>query len=300
MGVENYIYVLAILSAILISIILAKHSCLAARTILLFSIIAIPLATLSALFYGIIGNWDSFLATNVDFTNWQGHAGLYGALAGLLLAAIILCRIKRISLPIFLDILAPGAALAIAMARLGDYFSGSGFGTVVQSASLSFFPLAVYAPSLNCWLYAVFLYEALFTLGIFIFLISKKNTFIRPGDRFWWLLFLYSSGRIVFESMRADSTYIGFVKVSELTGLLIILGILILFSARAIKARGFKITDMLSYMMIGLSVTAAFFAEYNMGQESFLRNTAILALAIVILLLTCIKFYLGDTKRLHY
>ena len=257
---------------------------------------AIPLSTFSAILYGIISNWTIFISNPFDaILNWNGDSGIYGAIIGLLLSALLCSKIYKVQTLKLLDIITPGLAIALALGKCIDFFIGQNYGMIVESPGRCFFPVSVYAPSLSGWLYEVFFYESLLCLAIFIFLLLPKRKSKVQGDHFLWLLMLYSTGRIVFESMRADSIYIGFVKIDEIVSILILLFVLLLFSFRSIKKRTLKLIDIVNYLLTISAIIVAFLMEFYMGQATYLRNTLILAISVIVITTISIRFYLSDS-----
>ncbi len=291
-GWGNLIFSLAILGGIIVTAALAKRRDFPPRNLFIFFLLAIPMATLFSRAIWIAFNWQTFLSMpSGQILGWGGNVSLYGALAGLILTAYLFGAKKYISSAALLDLLAPGIALAVAIGRIADYEYGSNFGIEVSSDALHFFPIAVYVPSLNSWLYAVFIFEAVFCLAIFIFLLFFRRKERRNGDTFLWLLLLYGAGRVVFESMRADSTYIGFVKIFQVISIVILLAILVLFSIRALKRRRIRGADLACWLWGALAVAAAFWGEFYMGADSYTQNTLIVAAAMLSLVIICTRFY---------
>ena len=132
----------------------------------------------------------------------------------------------------------------------------------------------------------------MFCLAIFVFFLLKGNNFKVPGDRFLWLI----ADHIIFESMRADSIYIGFVKINELVSMLVLVFVLLLFSIRAIKKRGFRLTDPAKYILTIASIVVAFLMEFYMGQATYLRNTSMLAISVLVIMIISIRFYISIYK----
>ena len=116
---------------------------------------------------------------------WQGGYCLYGALFGGLLCAWIGARVTKTDPVTAMDAMAPGACAALFFGRLGEVFSGQGFGNIVESESLYFFPLAYITwqeEDYQEWAYAVWFWEAVTALAILIFLVYLGRRAVR-GER---------------------------------------------------------------------------------------------------------------------
>ena len=92
------------------------------------------------------------------FRIWDGGYTLYGALFGGFLGAAIGAKLQKLDLVSVLDSLAPGACAALLFCRLGEYFTGQGFGESVYDEGLWFFPVSFCTyqeESYQEWSYAI-------------------------------------------------------------------------------------------------------------------------------------------------
>ena len=296
---------------------------------LVYGVLAIPAAALFSRLYWILLNLESFSDEPLNAVfNWNGDVGLYGAFIGCIIVACFVGRIEKIRPALLLDALSPGAALAVSVGRLADYYGGKNFGSEVQSAVLQIFPISVYAPDFDSWFYAVFVYESAFCLAASIILLHMENRLYTgkndkripggfvpdaevmqrseyavgrnmnqsssagpAGDIFLWFLLIYGCGRTVFESMRADGIYVGFVKPAQVVSFLLALAIFIYFSVHAVRRRGAKASDYACWLLAALSAAAAFWAEFCKGADSYMRNTLILAAAMLSILVLSARFH---------
>lgn len=208
-----------------------------------FALLAVPLCfVLSRLGYCVlivdrlIGHADfGFI-----FRPWEGGFLLWGALAGLLLAAKFSGRITGQSGAWIADSAVVPACLMIAALRLlcGLLFRDFGIGfrldywfdpeetdyafrySLFPLEDWSFFerfPFAVTNYYEN-WCWAVYVLQALWA-GIIAFPVSRTKA--APGGRTAWFLVLYSCGSIVLESMLHSGEiihlpWLGFVKANQI------------------------------------------------------------------------------------
>jgi len=68
-----------------------------------------------------------------------------------------------------------------------------------------------------------FLYESLWNLSIFIFLMFYRNRSKREGEVFFLYLILYGFGRFWIEGLRSDSLLLGNFKVSQVLSAIIVI-----------------------------------------------------------------------------
>ncbi len=208
----------------------------------------------------------------------RGGFCLAGLLPGVLLAAWLTLRLGYGgSLPRLLDALAPGAALGIALIRLGQLFSNSFRGKLlITRSSLQHLPLA--APVLTAsgaveYRFASFFVEFLLllplTLWLLRFYLRRRNAPLRLGSSqgstaLLFLLF-FSALELVLDSTRYDSSFLrsnGFVSLTQIVGALCMLAVLIHYSRRSLRALGLRPLHILLWLLWLLSLGAAGYLEY--------------------------------------
>lgn len=175
---------------------------------------------LARLFYVLIRL--PFFMTRPDglaFRFWQGGYTLWGALAGLVLAAIITAASSGVKPAAILDAAAPAGLLMLALGRFCEGLAGQGFGEEAM-AQLQFFPLAT-VNEWGEWRYAVFMLEGAAALVFLGIVLSRKN--LQTGSRFTLSLVLVCAFQIVFESLREDEFLRwGFVRAGQLMAVLVL------------------------------------------------------------------------------
>lgn len=234
--------VLGMILAVILSDREAKRISLPPDTVIDLALILLPAGILGARLYYVIFAWNDFRANPLSvFEIWKGGLAIYGGLLGGFCTVVWFCRRKGIPLPLMLDILMPGVALAQAIGRWGNYFNQEAYGLLLPEASpLCFFPLAVLIQEgiRQSWHLAAFFFESCWDFLIFCFLLwGRRKLFRKQGDVFLWYLLLYGAGRQVIESLRMDSLYLGEqIRVSQLLSILLVLAILLCFIHRRKKA----------------------------------------------------------------
>ena len=132
----------------------------------------------------------------------QGGLVWYGGVIAVLLASIVFCRLKKISLQHFGDIIAPAAALGLAIGRLGCLLAGCCYGAVCD------LPWAIHYPAGHethgLAVHPAPLYETalmLLTTGLLLKL-DKNKPF--EGFTLWWFFIIASLVRFSLEYIRGD------------------------------------------------------------------------------------------------
>lgn len=150
---------------------------------------------------------------------WRGGVGLYGAVIGGMLGALIGCRIVRVPFLVVADCAAPGLLLGQAIGRLANYANQEVYGrpSHLPWAVKIDHPLPPYIPGDS--FQPVFLYEAawdLAVLGLVLWFMRRTANRVGPGAVFALYAGAYSAGRIWFETLRVDRTQLVLGQRAEL------------------------------------------------------------------------------------
>ncbi len=211
---------------------------LRADTAEIFALLALPMGLLGARLFYCLARVLKFVEMGPGsiLRLWEGGYALWGAIGGVVLAALLTAKITRQSVAKLLDALAAPAALTIALCRFAEFFSGEGIGMEVYSPAFMRFPFAVYDAEWEVWNWAIFMLEgaaALLILGAML----VKRLQRRTGDRAKLFLILYCSAQILLESLRRDNFLLWlFVRVSQLTAALVLGGMMFYALMRWMKA----------------------------------------------------------------
>lgn len=156
----------------------------------------------------------------------------YGGLIFATIASIIFCKRRKVSIPVFMDIVAPSVALGQAIGRIGCFMSGCCYGKPTAA------PWAVKFPQLDHFRHPTQIYESLATLAIFLALLWFRRRKTGVGQVAWLYVAMYASARFAIEFMRGDNpdillglTISQIVSLSALAAILPI-GYFIWFSTR--------------------------------------------------------------------
>ncbi len=199
-------------------------------------LICIPSAIICARIYYVIFSFDMYkddLLSVFDIRN--GGIAIYGGIIGTFLAIFIYCRIKHIKLGIPLDMLAVGLLIGQAIGRWGNFVNAEAYGaaTTLPWAMTIKSGYHLVAESVH----PTFLYESLWNAaGIIVLLLFKKYKKF-DGEVFSLYMVWYGLGRMLIEGLRADSLYIGSIRVSQLLSLIILATGLILIIINRLKLK---------------------------------------------------------------
>ncbi|HUV90425.1 MAG TPA: prolipoprotein diacylglyceryl transferase, partial [Anaerolineae bacterium] len=159
----------------------------------------------------------------------QGGLGIFGAIAGGVLAVYIYARWQKLDFLTWVDIAAPGLALGQAIGRWGNFFNQELYGyptTVPWGIPIDLrFRLPQFAnlPETTRF-HPTFLYESLWSLVAFVVLMYVARRFgdrLLKGDVFLVYCILYPLGRFLVELQRPDAWMLGPLAAAQAISLLI-------------------------------------------------------------------------------
>jgi phosphatidylglycerol---prolipoprotein diacylglyceryl transferase len=167
------------------------------------------------------------------FKIWEGGLGIWGAVVGGAIAAVILTRRRHLDLGDLLDCIAPGLLFAQAIGRWGNWFNQELFGAPttlpwgleidMANRPHGYTQYATFQPT--------FLYESLYCLALGLALIWIDHHFqLKKFQLFAMYCMGYTAGRFVFEEMRIDPAHtIGPLRLNAWVSIGVFLGALIAY-----------------------------------------------------------------------
>jgi phosphatidylglycerol:prolipoprotein diacylglycerol transferase len=151
---------------------------------------------------------------------WDGGLGIPGAIIGGGLVMYLYTRKHKYNFGLWLDLTAPGLALAQAIGRWGNFFNQELYGkpsalpwaiTIDPQYRLPEYRLMeTYHP--------LFLYESIWNLlnmGLLLFLGKRLEKWLKHGDLFLIYLMAYGLGRFLLEFLRLDSAQVGGINFNQ-------------------------------------------------------------------------------------
>jgi len=151
---------------------------------------------------------------------WNGGLGIPGAVMGGALALFIYCRVKKISFLTWVDIIAPGLALAQAIGRWGNFVNQEVYGLPSNLPWAIYIDPAHRLPGFEnvAYYHPTFLYESLWDLlnmALLLILAHKFPEKLKTGDIFLIYLSFYSFGRFWLEFVRIDYSPIAGLNINQ-------------------------------------------------------------------------------------
>ena len=174
-----------------------------------------PFAILCARAYYCIFTWEHYASDPIRVLYiWEGGLAIYGGVLGAALGVAVFCKIKKIKLPMLLDLVSLGFLIGQSIGRWGNFFNREAFGA--ETASFLRMGLLNRYTGVVTYYHPTFFYESAWNAVGFLLLhkLSKKRQYdgqIALGYAAW-----YGLGRAFIEGLRTDSLYWGPFRVSQL------------------------------------------------------------------------------------
>ena len=212
-----------------------------------FALWVIVLGILGARIYYVIFEWDYYSKHLLEIPNIrQGGLAIYGGVLMALFTCIVYTRKKKLDFFPMADAGVLGLILGQAIGRWGNFFNAEAFGGYTDSLLAMRIKESIVNPAMinenvrshilllddisYIQVHPTFLYESVWNLCVFFFLLwfSKRKKF--KGQVFLLYLGLYGFGRFFIEGLRADSLMLfgTGIAVSQALSLVLVLASVIL------------------------------------------------------------------------
>ncbi len=216
-------------------------------------IVALILGVIGARLYHVFSSpaggsvgWDYYRQNPLAiFNTREGGLGVYGAIIGGAVGVVLYCLVRKFNPLEWLDIGAPGLAMAQVLGRWANLVNQELYGpptdlpwgiTIDPANRITpYNDLTRYPPTTR--FHPVFLYESLWSLVGFILMMWVGRRYkdrLRKGDIFLMYLVWYPLGRFFTEFLRPDAWMLGSLAAAQVFALvaivLAVLGIVYLHS----------------------------------------------------------------------
>jgi phosphatidylglycerol---prolipoprotein diacylglyceryl transferase len=169
------------------------------------------------------------------FQIWNGGLGIPGAVIAGAIALFYYCLAKKQSFGSWVDIIAPGLALAQAIGRWGNFLNQEVYG------SPSTLPWAIYIDPAHrlpafadvATYHPLFLYESIWDLllmGLLLWMGRKYVKQLLIGDLFLVYMLVYGLGRFGLEFIRLDPAPVAGIDINQMAMLaVVVIAVILLF-----------------------------------------------------------------------
>lgn len=211
---------LGVLCALLVAEKRAKNKKMDADFVFNLGIAVLVFGFLGAKLLFCIVELKSIIASPKLILSGDGFV-VYGGIIGGLLAAMIYCRMKKLSFLQYFDLLAPSVALAQGFGRIGCFLAGCCYGRETSSVIGIIFHNSDFAPN-NVRLLPTQLFSSAgdFLIAAVLMIYARRTRDIGKTGSLY--LMLYGVGRFVIEFFRDDYRgSVGALSTSQFISLII-------------------------------------------------------------------------------
>lgn len=188
-------------------------------------LVVLPMAIVFARLYYVAFEWDYYSANPSDILAFRdGGLAIHGGILGGLLGGFIVCKVKKLNFGDLADMVSMPLILGQAIGRWGNFVNQEAHGGPTD------LPWGIMIDGVK--VHPTFLYESIWNLLVFGFLVItfKKRRFY--GEHFIKYLILYSVGRFFIEGLRTDSLMLGPLRIAQVFSLVsIVVGIIFIIYA---------------------------------------------------------------------
>lgn len=201
-----------------------------------YLLIAFIPSIVGARIYYVVFNWE-YYREHIDeiFAIWNGGIAIYGAVLTALIIAFLYCKKKKICFLSFCDYCVPYLAIAQSIGRWGNFVNQEAFGYETNLP----WKMGLFSENLGEYIFVhpTFIYEALGTFVIFVFLYLYRNKRKWDGQIFYLYMIAYGVVRFFVEGFRTDSLYLGSFRVSQVLALFFVVVCSVLYFKKNRKSK---------------------------------------------------------------
>lgn len=189
---------IGILAAYFICDRLAKRFDIKGDDIIDGMLVGLPAGFIGARVWYILGDLDSFDSFMDMISVWNGGLAIYGGVLGAVLAVAVFCKVKKISLPNLLDLVAIGFMIGQIIGRWGNFANVEVFGVQTELP----WRMGVGVDCIAEYVHPLFLYESLWNLLGLLIILGYMDFRKYKGELFLMYMTWYGIGRAWMEPMR--------------------------------------------------------------------------------------------------
>jgi phosphatidylglycerol:prolipoprotein diacylglycerol transferase len=243
LGIPIYWYGLIVVTCILVGSYLASfearrrgenpdHIWNGLILVIIFGLIGARLYHVISSPQGLVRGFEYYRQHPVEiFMVWQGGLGLFGMVAGGVLAIFLYARWQKLDFLIWLDIVAPVLALGQAIGRWGNFFNQELYGyptTVPWGIPIDLhnrLPQFANLPE-TARFHPTFVYESIWNFLVFLTLMYVGRRYeerLLRGDLLLMWCLLYPVGRFFVEFQRPDAWMLGPIAAAQAVSIVVAL-----------------------------------------------------------------------------
>ncbi len=180
-------------------------------------LVGAPVGIICARLYYVLFNWEQYKGDLLSvFAIWNGGIAIYGAIIGAVVSALVYLKMKKLNVLKVFDICIFGLLIGQIIGRWGNFVNAEAYGSMTELP----WGMVVKNPQSTFMVHPTFLYESLWNLVGFIWLLIYRKHKKIDGEIFLLYIAWYGIGRCFIEGLRADSLMFLGTRVSQLVAVL--------------------------------------------------------------------------------
>jgi phosphatidylglycerol:prolipoprotein diacylglycerol transferase len=214
--------VLAVIAILAISLLEAKRLGVDGDHIYSLAVWAVIGGVLFSRVVHVIDKWDYYLKNPGQILSFEG-LGVYGAVIGVIVAVVVYCLVKKLSIWLMADIISPGALVGMAIGRIGCVFNGCCYGlTTSLPWEVEYTCPESYAP-LGVPLHPTQMYHIIWNLAAFAVLWLLCRRLKPQGSVFLIYLAFYAAGDLLIRLVRDGEPFLFGLQQAQVIGIVMLL-----------------------------------------------------------------------------
>ena len=190
-----------------------------------------PISIIGARAYYVIFSWDQYAGDIKSILAIRsGGLAIHGGIIAGVITAVVFCKVRKIDLLDLLDLIFPEVALGQAIGRWGNFFNSEAHGGPTD------LPWAIEVN--GEMVHPTFLYESIWCLLLFMFLIWMSDRRKFRGEIVCLYGMLYSVERFLVEGLRTDSLMIGQLRQAQVISAVIFAAALVCYIYLSRRSKG--------------------------------------------------------------
>jgi len=228
--------VLAVVAIIIFALMESKRQNISQDHVYNIAIWAIIGGIVFSRVFHIIDKWDYYMAHPAEIIGFEGVA-VYGAVFGVVLAIVVYCLVKKLSIWQMGDIISPGALVGMAIGRVGCLLNGCCYGLPSDAAcAITYTNIHSYAP-LDIAVLPTQVFHIIWNLAAFGILWSLRRKLKPQGTTFLFYLAIYAAGDLTIRFFREGSPFLFGMQEAQVIGILILVIVIPVVIYRMVKYR---------------------------------------------------------------
>ncbi|MFC1905842.1 prolipoprotein diacylglyceryl transferase [Chloroflexota bacterium] len=217
--------VLAVVAIIAISLLEARRMGVSEDHVYNLAVWAVISGVVFSRVVHVIDKWEYYLANPGQILTFEG-LGVYGAVIGVIVAIFIYCLVKKLSIWLIADLVAPGALVGMAIGRIGCVFNGCCYGLTTSLPWAVEYSCPTSYAQLGVPLYPTQEFHIIWNLAAFGILWALRRRLKPQGSVFLVYLAFYAAGDLLIRMVREGDPFLFGLQQAQVIGIAVLVIVL--------------------------------------------------------------------------